>query len=46
MDFDRGREEEPERPTLSLMPLPGAVPVQTPAGSAELVPGLVSQGRF
>jgi MFS family permease len=45
MDFDRRAPERPELP-LSFLPLPGAVPVETPAGTAELLPGLISQGRF
>jgi hypothetical protein len=46
MDFDRDLEKRPEMPVLSLMPLPGALPVQSPDGTAELLPGLVSHGRF
>ena len=46
MDFDRERDRSPELPMLSLMPLPGALPVQTRTGTAELIPGLVSHGRF
>jgi hypothetical protein len=44
-DFDRKTPERPELP-LSFLPLPGAVPVETPAGTAEVLPGLISQGRF
>jgi hypothetical protein len=46
MDFDREVQRRPEIPLLSYIPLPGAVPVETPAGTAELLPGLLSQGRF
>jgi hypothetical protein len=46
MDFDREVQRRPEIPLLSFIPLPGAVPVETPAGTAELLPGLLSQGRF
>jgi hypothetical protein len=37
---------QPSRPALSFLPLPGAVPVQSTTGVAELLPGLLSQGRF
>jgi hypothetical protein len=46
MDFDRDLNQRPELPVLSWMPLPGALPTQSTAGTADLVPGLVSQGRF
>ena len=46
MDFDRDLDQRPELPILSFMPLPGALPVESPAGTAELLPGLVSHGRF
>ncbi len=46
MNYDRGREDRPERPVFSFIPLPGVVPVESSAGGAELVPGLLSQGRF
>jgi hypothetical protein len=46
MNYDRNNHERPAPPFLSHIPLPGVVPVQSPYGTAELVPGLVSQGQF
>jgi hypothetical protein len=46
MNYDRNREKRPERPLYSLMPMPGVVPVQSTVGTAELLPGLISQGSF
>ena len=46
MNYDRPRETRPELPPLSFIPLPGAVPVESMTGTAELLPGLMSQGRF
>jgi hypothetical protein len=46
MNYDRVRDERTERPFLSFIPLPGVVPVESSTGGAELVPGLLSQGRF
>ncbi len=46
MNYDRARDTRPELPPLSFIPLPGAVPVQSTMGTAELLPGLLSQGRF
>ena len=46
MSYDRPRESRPELPPLSFIPLPGAVPVESMTGTAELLPGLMSQGRF
>lgn len=37
---------QPARPALSMLPLPSAIPIQSPTGTAQLLPGLVSQGRF
>lgn len=34
------------QPPLSLLPLPSAFPVQSKTGTVELLPGLLSQGRF
>ena len=45
-NYDHGRETRLERPTYSFIPLPGAVPVESTRGTAELLPGLMSQGRF
>jgi hypothetical protein len=45
-NYDRSSPARSERPLLSLIPMPGAVPVESAWGSAELVPGLLSQGRF
>lgn len=46
-NFDKPTQSHQSRPPLSLwLPLPGAVPVQTKTGTAEIVPGLVSQGQF
>ena len=46
MNYDRVRETRPERPLFSFIPLPGAVPVESLMGTAELLPGLLSSGRF
>jgi hypothetical protein len=46
MNYDRNNQARPVSPLLSHMPMPGVVPVQSPYGTAELVPGLVSQGQF
>ena len=46
MNYDRPRDTRPELPPLSFIPLPGAVPVESMTGTAELLPGLLSQGRF
>jgi hypothetical protein len=46
MNYDRPRDTRPELPPLSFIPLPGAVPVESITGTAELLPGLLSQGRF
>jgi hypothetical protein len=46
MNYERPRETRPELPPLSFIPLPGAVPVESMTGTAELLPGLLSQGRF
>jgi len=46
MNYDRNNQARPAPPLLSHIPLPGVVPVQSPYGTAELVPGLVSQGQF
>jgi len=45
-NYDEAGESRPTRPALSLLPMPGALPIQSRTGSAELVPGLMSQGRF
>jgi hypothetical protein len=45
-NYDKANESNPSRPALSFLPLPGAVPVQSKTGAAELLPGLMSQGRF
>ena len=46
MDFDRETRRRPELPMISFIPLPGVVPVESTSGTAELLPGLMSQGRF
>ena len=46
MNYDHNNEAGPAPPLLSHIPLPGVVPVQSPYGTAELLPGLVSQGQF
>lgn len=46
MNYDRESQTRSDLPPLSFLPLPGAVPVQSTLGSAELLPGLLSQGRF
>jgi hypothetical protein len=46
MNYDHAREARPELRPLSFIPLPGAVPVESMMGTAELLPGLLSQGRF
>jgi hypothetical protein len=45
-NYDHAREARPERPLFSFIPLPGAVPVESPMGTPELLPGLLSHGRF
>jgi hypothetical protein len=46
MNYDRDTETRSDLPPLSMLPLPGAVPIQSMTGTAELLPGLLSQGRF
>jgi hypothetical protein len=46
MNYDRAHHSQNEMPMLSLIPLPGAVPVETTAGTTELLPGLTAHGRF
>jgi hypothetical protein len=46
MNYDRESQRRPEFPLLSLVPLPGAVPVESLAGTTELLPGLLSHGQF
>ncbi|MBN2576409.1 MAG: PEGA domain-containing protein [Deltaproteobacteria bacterium] len=46
MNYDRESQTRSDLPPLSFLPLPGAVPVQSTVGTADLVPGLLSQGRF
>ena len=46
MNYDHVRETRPERPLFSFIPLPGAVPVESLMGTPELLPGLLSSGRF
>jgi hypothetical protein len=46
MNYDRNKQARPAPPLLSHIPLPGVVPVQSPYGTAELLPGLISQGQF
>ena len=46
MNYDHPRDTRPELPPLSFIPLPGVVPVESTTGTAELLPGLMSQGRF
>ena len=46
MNYDRNNQARPAPPFLSHIPLPGVVPVQSMSGTAELLPGLVSQGQF
>ena len=46
MNYDKAREVQSERPLLSAIPMPGVVPVQSTTGAPELLPGLLSQGRF
>jgi hypothetical protein len=46
MNYDHAREKRSERAPLSLIPLPGVVPVTSPSGAGELVPGLLSHGTF
>jgi hypothetical protein len=45
-DHNNHNQERPAPPLLSHIPLPGVVPVQSTYGTAELLPGLVSQGQF
>ena len=46
MSYDKPNETLPDRRLLSLMPMPGVVPVESTTGTPELLPGLISQGRF
>jgi hypothetical protein len=46
MNFDHDTRTRSDLPPLSYLPLPGAVPVQSVTGTAELLPGLLAQGRF
>jgi hypothetical protein len=46
MNYDRNHHGRPAPPLLSHLPIPGVVPVQSPYGTAELLPGLISQGQF
>jgi hypothetical protein len=46
MNFDHDRAARSDRPLFSFIPLPGAVPVESTMGTPELLPGLLSQGRF
>jgi hypothetical protein len=46
MNFDPEPQTRTNLPPLSYLPLPGAVPVQSVTGTAELLPGLLTQGRF
>jgi hypothetical protein len=46
MNFDHNREGQSERPLLSAIPMPGVVPVESPTGAPELLPGLLAHGRF
>jgi len=47
-NFDDANRSRSTRltPGLSFLPMPGAVPIQSKTGTAELVPGLLSQGHF
>jgi hypothetical protein len=47
MDFDQdSKTSRSERPPLSFIPMPGVIPVESSTGSAALLPGLLTQGRF
>jgi hypothetical protein len=46
MNFDHDRAARSDRPPLSFIPVPGAVPVESTTGGPQLLPGLLSQGRF
>jgi len=46
MNYDQGTQQRSELPPLSFLPLPGALPVESTAGTAEILPGLLSHGRF
>ena len=45
-NYDQAHQARPVPSALSFLPMPGAVPVQSKTGTAELLPGLLSQGRF
>jgi hypothetical protein len=45
-NYDQGIEPRPRLPGLSLLPLPSAIPIQSTTGGAQLLPGLLAQGRF
>jgi hypothetical protein len=46
MNYDHAGDTRSEMPPLSFIPLPGALPVESMMGTAELLPGLLSHGRF
>jgi len=46
MHYDDETQTRSDLPPLSFLPLPGAVPVQSTSGTADLLPGLLSQGTF
>lgn len=46
INYDKANETLPDRRLLTFMPMPGIVPVESMTGTSELLPGLMSQGRF
>jgi hypothetical protein len=46
MRYDKSREESADRNPTGALPMPGPMPVQTSNGRWEMIPGLVSQGKF
>ena len=46
MNYDCPGEPRSDLAPLSFIPLPGAVPVESTMGTADLLPGLLSHGRF
>jgi hypothetical protein len=46
MRYDKSSDDAAERNPAGALPMPGPMPVRTSDGRWEMIPGLVSQGRF
>lgn len=46
MKYDSPSQRQQDPGLLSFLPLPGAMPVESPDGTAALLPGLTAHGRF